>query len=270
MSNIIHVSVSHMIYPVTEDVLGQVFQKYGYEVTRMTVFQGCGSVEASVQLQSGHEAVCARDALHGRNIYDGCCHLSIECMPMPAPDVRAVAPMSPTTVVNTPAVELSKPFTGTTSTCAREVSSEMLMSPMLSCNLDVVQLQVVLTPAAVEHGVAAVVPMDGSLVQHSSQKCPVVAGQLRASKVFDKMPTGPDDKVSTGMTDDNEKMQVNDELPGVRAQDVDTMLEVCPYLKSLRGVMWMRCSLTVLSRMCCGMRGFSALRSLMLGVYHYS
>ena len=51
MSNIIHVSVSHMIYPVTEDVLGQVFQKYGYEVTRMTVLQGCGSVEASVQLQ---------------------------------------------------------------------------------------------------------------------------------------------------------------------------------------------------------------------------
>lgn len=79
MSNIIHVSVSHMIYPVTEVVLRQVFELYGCGVTRMAVFEGNGWVEASVQLRSGHEAVYARDALHGRNIYDGCCNMAIKC-----------------------------------------------------------------------------------------------------------------------------------------------------------------------------------------------
>lgn len=54
MSNIIHVSVSHTIYPVTEVVLRQVFEMYGYSVTTMAVLQGRGWVEASVQLQSGH------------------------------------------------------------------------------------------------------------------------------------------------------------------------------------------------------------------------
>ena len=33
MSNIIHVSVSHMIYPVIEDVLRQVLEMYDYGVT---------------------------------------------------------------------------------------------------------------------------------------------------------------------------------------------------------------------------------------------
>jgi hypothetical protein len=125
MSNIIHVSVSHTIYPVTEVVLRQVFEMYGYGVTMMAVFQGRGWVEASVQLQSGHEAVRARDALHGKNIYDGCCNLSIKCMPVcnlpvaslptvvpnmiSTTSTRVAAPMSPTTIVNTPAVVLSKP-----------------------------------------------------------------------------------------------------------------------------------------------------------------
>lgn len=166
MSNIIHVSVSHTIYPVTEVVLRQVFEMYGYSVTTMAVLQGRGWVEASVQLQSGHEAVHARNALHGRNIYDGCCNLSIKCMPTPnlpatpsatvvpnaisTSSTRVEAPMSPKTVVNTPAVALSKPSKGTGSRDIREVFAEMLLSPTLGCNRDVVQPSVVPTPAAVD------------------------------------------------------------------------------------------------------------------------
>jgi hypothetical protein len=84
MSNIICVSVSHMIYPVTEAVLREVFEMHGYGVTMMALFQGSGWAKASVQLRSGHEAVHARDALHGRNIYDDCCNISIKCTPAAA------------------------------------------------------------------------------------------------------------------------------------------------------------------------------------------
>ena len=81
MSSVIHVSVSHRVYPVTEVVVHEVFETYGYGVIRLVVFQGDGWAEASVQLRSGNEAVRARDALNGQNIYDGCCKMYIKCTP---------------------------------------------------------------------------------------------------------------------------------------------------------------------------------------------
>lgn len=95
MSSVIHVSVSHIVYPVTEAVLRKVFELYGCGVVRMVVFQGNSSVEASVQMSSGHEAVHARNALHGRNIYDGCCNISIECTPLPSSHNASTLPTAP-------------------------------------------------------------------------------------------------------------------------------------------------------------------------------
>jgi hypothetical protein len=67
-----------------------------------------------------------------------------------ARSTKVATPMSPTTGINTPDVTLSKPSTVTASTSSQNVFVEMLLSPTLSCNLDVVQPSVVPTPAAVE------------------------------------------------------------------------------------------------------------------------
>ncbi|CAM0955341.1 unnamed protein product [Alopecurus aequalis] len=70
-------TIHHMLYPITVDVLHQVFKSYGY-VEKIVTFQKSAGFQALVQYQSRQEAVEAFGALHGRNIYDGCCQLDIQ------------------------------------------------------------------------------------------------------------------------------------------------------------------------------------------------
>jgi hypothetical protein len=99
---------------------------YGYGVTMMAVFQGRGWVEASVQLQSGHEAVRARDALHGKNIYDGCCKLSIECTSVPNPRHDSYLPEAPVMTMGATATASSSIAAPTSSTLV--VGADMQLS----------------------------------------------------------------------------------------------------------------------------------------------
>lgn len=48
MSSTLRVTVTHVLYPVTEVVLHQVFEVYGHRVVEMCVFQGVATVEAYV------------------------------------------------------------------------------------------------------------------------------------------------------------------------------------------------------------------------------
>ncbi|KAF0925588.1 hypothetical protein E2562_017178 [Oryza meyeriana var. granulata] len=66
-----------MMYPITVEVLHQVFKAYGY-VEKIVTFQKSAGFQALIQYQSLQEAVEAFGALHGRNIYDGCCQLDIQ------------------------------------------------------------------------------------------------------------------------------------------------------------------------------------------------
>jgi hypothetical protein len=81
VAGVLKVRVSCVRYPVTKDVLRQVFHPYGAS-SEMLVFErrACDLyyVEAYVHFRSLHEAEQARDALNGRNIYDGCCSLAID------------------------------------------------------------------------------------------------------------------------------------------------------------------------------------------------
>ncbi|GJT88642.1 polypyrimidine tract-binding protein homolog 3 [Tanacetum coccineum] len=65
-----------MLYPITVEVLYQVFSPHGY-VAKVVIFQKSARVQALIQFQSRHNAVDARNSLHGRNIYEGCCQLDI-------------------------------------------------------------------------------------------------------------------------------------------------------------------------------------------------
>ncbi|VAH81776.1 unnamed protein product [Triticum turgidum subsp. durum] len=72
---VLHVTVHHVYYPVTEETLQQVFTLYG--VVKISVFQRIDHVEAVVQLRSRRGAAQAL-AMHGRCIYERACLLDIQ------------------------------------------------------------------------------------------------------------------------------------------------------------------------------------------------
>jgi hypothetical protein len=74
-SHVLLVTVTCVLYPVTEKVLHQVFDRYG--VNEICVLQHTHS-KAVVEFQSWHEASKARGDLNGQCVYDGCCLLDIQ------------------------------------------------------------------------------------------------------------------------------------------------------------------------------------------------
>ncbi|EPS74228.1 hypothetical protein M569_00523 [Genlisea aurea] len=76
-NRILLVTIHHMLYPITVEVLHQVFSPHGF-VEKIVTFQKSAGFQALIQYQYHESAVSARDALHRRNIYDGCCQLDIQ------------------------------------------------------------------------------------------------------------------------------------------------------------------------------------------------
>ncbi|XP_021771562.1 polypyrimidine tract-binding protein homolog 3-like [Chenopodium quinoa] len=76
-NRILLVTIHQAVYPITVDVLHQVFSPHGF-VEKIVTFQKTAGFQALIQYQSRHSAVTARTSLQGRNIYDGCCQLDIQ------------------------------------------------------------------------------------------------------------------------------------------------------------------------------------------------
>ncbi|XP_078434359.1 polypyrimidine tract-binding protein 3 [Wolffia australiana] len=76
-NRIILATIHHMLYPITVEVLHQVFSPYGF-VEKIVTFQKTAGFQALIQYQSHQSAIQARSSLQGRNIYDGCCQLDIQ------------------------------------------------------------------------------------------------------------------------------------------------------------------------------------------------
>ncbi|XP_057490397.1 polypyrimidine tract-binding protein homolog 3-like isoform X1 [Actinidia eriantha] len=76
-NRILLVTIHHMLYPITVEVLQQVFSSHGL-VEKIVTFQKSAGFQALIQYQLHQSAVSARDSLQGRNIYDGCCQLDIQ------------------------------------------------------------------------------------------------------------------------------------------------------------------------------------------------
>ncbi|XP_010260994.1 PREDICTED: polypyrimidine tract-binding protein homolog 3-like isoform X2 [Nelumbo nucifera] len=76
-NRILLVTIHHLLYPITVEVLHQVFSPHGF-VEKIVTFQKSAGFQALIQYQSRQSAVSARTALQGRNIYDGCCQLDIQ------------------------------------------------------------------------------------------------------------------------------------------------------------------------------------------------
>ncbi|XP_065070144.1 polypyrimidine tract-binding protein 1-like isoform X1 [Rhopilema esculentum] len=76
-NTVLHVTIEHLIYPVTVDILHQIFSKYG-TILKIVTFTRSGQYQALVQYQSGHSAEQGKKNLDGQNIYTGCNTLRIK------------------------------------------------------------------------------------------------------------------------------------------------------------------------------------------------
>ncbi|KAG8367999.1 hypothetical protein BUALT_Bualt16G0131000 [Buddleja alternifolia] len=76
-NRILLITIHHMLYPITVEVLHQVFSPHGF-VEKIVTFQKSAGFQALIQYQSHQSAISARNSLQGRNIYDGCCQLDIQ------------------------------------------------------------------------------------------------------------------------------------------------------------------------------------------------
>ncbi|KMZ64366.1 Polypyrimidine tract-binding protein-like protein [Zostera marina] len=76
-NRILLVTIHHMLYPITVEVLHQVFSPHGF-VEKIVTFQKSAGYQALIQYQTRESGVHARTALQGRNVYDGCCQLDIQ------------------------------------------------------------------------------------------------------------------------------------------------------------------------------------------------
>ncbi|KAF9687065.1 hypothetical protein SADUNF_Sadunf02G0055000 [Salix dunnii] len=76
-NRILLITIHHMLYPITVEVLHQVFSPHGF-VEKIVTFQKSAGFQALIQYHSRQCAVQARTSLQGRNIYDGCCQLDIQ------------------------------------------------------------------------------------------------------------------------------------------------------------------------------------------------
>ncbi|XP_039020717.1 polypyrimidine tract-binding protein homolog 3 isoform X2 [Hibiscus syriacus] len=76
-NRILLVTIHHMLYPITVEVLYQVFSPHGF-VEKIVTFQKSAGFQALIQYEERQNAISARTSLQGRNIYDGCCQLDIQ------------------------------------------------------------------------------------------------------------------------------------------------------------------------------------------------
>ncbi|KAK2650102.1 hypothetical protein Ddye_017591 [Dipteronia dyeriana] len=77
-NRVLHVTIHHILYSITKEVLHQVFSPYGY-VERIVGCQKLKSCfKALIQFQFHQSAFSAKSSLQGRNIYDSCCQLDIQ------------------------------------------------------------------------------------------------------------------------------------------------------------------------------------------------
>jgi len=84
---ILHLTVENLIYPVTLKTLTLIFQKYG-RLKKIFTFTENNLFQALIEYDRARDAEEARHALHGQNVYNGCCNLQIHKSKLSSVQVR--------------------------------------------------------------------------------------------------------------------------------------------------------------------------------------
>jgi hypothetical protein len=108
-NRILLVTIHELVYPITTEVLRQVFSLQGY-VEKIEISPNNFHFQARIHFQLLQDAIRARDELQGRNIYDGCCRLDIQFSNLSdlsdvALDLSEIVQMAATTSVSQSEIE---------------------------------------------------------------------------------------------------------------------------------------------------------------------
>ncbi|XP_017464636.1 PREDICTED: polypyrimidine tract-binding protein 1 [Rhagoletis zephyria] len=86
-NTVLRVIVESLLYPVSLDILHQIFQRFG-KVLKIVTFTKNNSFQALIQYPDAHSAQHAKTILDGQNIYNGCCTLRIDNSKLTALNVK--------------------------------------------------------------------------------------------------------------------------------------------------------------------------------------
>jgi polypyrimidine tract-binding protein 1 len=86
-NTVLRATILNMIYPVTLDVLHQIFSKFG-NVLKIITFNKNDKFQVLIQIKDPMSAQNAKMSLHGQNIYNGCCTLQIDFSKLTTLEVR--------------------------------------------------------------------------------------------------------------------------------------------------------------------------------------
>ncbi|XP_052869487.1 polypyrimidine tract-binding protein 1 [Anopheles cruzii] len=86
-NTVLRVIVESLLYPVSLDVLHQIFQRFG-KVLKIVTFTKNNSFQALIQYPDAQTAQNAKQSLDGQNIYNGCCTLRIDNSKLTALNVK--------------------------------------------------------------------------------------------------------------------------------------------------------------------------------------
>ncbi|XP_043239664.1 polypyrimidine tract-binding protein 2-like isoform X5 [Amphibalanus amphitrite] len=86
-NTVLRIIIEHMVYPVTLDVLQQIFSRVG-KVLKIVTFTKNNSFQALIQYPDVVTAQAAKLQLDGQNIYNSCCTLRIEYSKLPSLNVK--------------------------------------------------------------------------------------------------------------------------------------------------------------------------------------
>ncbi|KYN19215.1 Polypyrimidine tract-binding protein 1 [Trachymyrmex cornetzi] len=76
-NTVLRVIVEHLLYPITLDILYQIFTRYG-KVLKIVTFTKNSSFQALIQYADMLSAQTAKFSLDGQNVYNSCCTLRID------------------------------------------------------------------------------------------------------------------------------------------------------------------------------------------------
>ncbi|XP_037029060.1 polypyrimidine tract-binding protein 1 isoform X3 [Bradysia coprophila] len=86
-NTVLRVIVESLVYPVSLDILHQIFQRFG-KVLKIVTFTKNNSFQALIQYPDAQTAQHAKAVLDGQNIYNGCCTLRIDNSKLTALNVK--------------------------------------------------------------------------------------------------------------------------------------------------------------------------------------
>lgn len=86
-NTVLRATILNMMYPVTLEVLHQIFSKFGH-VLKIITFSKNDKFQVLIQMKDPMVAQNAKMQLHGQNIYNGCCTLQIDFSKLTTLEVR--------------------------------------------------------------------------------------------------------------------------------------------------------------------------------------